>query len=120
MNWYKKSNITPPPTQQATTQPQAQPQAQNPNQLTKQDEQAANQEVSSNIKKLRDYAVKWMLNSEMVARYMANPTDESRQELASTALNEAIRAIAGELPYIGGLAKKNAYRTNYEKNSRVK
>jgi len=93
MNWYKTSQSIPIPAAPAQAQPQGG--------MSEQDIQVADKEVSGKMKKLRDFAVKWMLSNEMVVRYMANPTDEARVELVSSAMNEAVKALASELPGIG-------------------
>jgi len=110
MNWYKTAKfsiVAQPnqPTQLAPTpegiQPQQAGQQAQPNQ---QDEQAASQEIVSNIDKLKNTAIKWMLDNEMVIKYISNPTDASRQELTKASLTYAVRTVMKELPYIGRLA----------------
>ena len=63
-------------------------------------------DVSGHVNKLKDLAIKFIMNSELVVKYLMNPTDETRHALAEAALDAAVKELAGGIPVLGRFVGK--------------
>jgi len=95
-NWYIKCKKH---AQSSQAQVHPTPTAVTPEQTLQTTEQSGN----SFMVKLKDRAVKKLLDSELVVRYLMKPTDENREILVQTVLDSAIRELSGEIPGFGRL-----------------